>query len=129
VVLSTFHSLGVRILRAHAAKLSLPNRFAIYSSADQLAALKTACSEISIDDDTFDLKRVLRQISDWKSRRVTPETARADVAATAAQGNRSDAYAVLACDAYPRYQEVLRASGAVDFDDLLLLPVQLLERD
>src|SRR5690606_19767026 len=40
---------------------------------------------------------------------------------------RADDYAVLAADAYPRYEEVLRAAGAVDFDDLLLLPVQLLE--
>jgi DNA helicase-2/ATP-dependent DNA helicase PcrA len=127
VVLSTFHSLGVRILREHGARLGLPRRFAIFGGADQLAALRTACGEVSIDDDRFDLKLVMRQISDWKTRRVLPDQARADVAAAGATGTRADDYAVLTADAYPRYEEVLRASGAVDFDDLLLLPVQLLE--
>jgi DNA helicase-2/ATP-dependent DNA helicase PcrA len=42
------------------------------------------------------------------------------------KGNRSDDYAVLAADVYPRYEQVLRAAGACDFDDLLLLPVKLL---
>jgi len=129
ITLSTFHSLGVRILRDHGTRLGLPKKFAVYSAADQLAALKTACGEISIDDNTFDLKRVLAQISDWKTRRVSHEQARADVMSQPATGNRADVYAVLAADAYPRYDEVLRASGAVDFDDLLLLPVQLLEND
>src|SRR5690606_26462665 len=44
------------------------------------------------------------------------------------RGNRSDDYAVLAADAYPRYEESLRAAGACDFDDLLLLPLELLRR-
>ena len=46
---------------------------------DQLGALKTAASEIHIDDDRFDLPRVLRRISDWKTRGVTPERARAEL--------------------------------------------------
>jgi DNA helicase-2/ATP-dependent DNA helicase PcrA len=127
VALSTFHSLGMRILREHGARLGLPRRFAIFGGADQLAALKTACGEVSVDDDRFDLKRVMRQISDWKTRRIVPDQACAEVGSADATGTRADDYAVLAADAYPRYEEVLRASGAVDFDDLLLLPVQLLE--
>ncbi|HUP88056.1 MAG TPA: UvrD-helicase domain-containing protein [Longimicrobiales bacterium] len=127
VTLSTFHSLGVRILRAHHKKLSLPARFAIYSTPDQLATLKLACSEISISDDAFDIKRILRQISSWKNTRVLPEDARRIVAESAETGTRADDYAILACDAYVKYQEILRASGAVDFDDLLLLPLQLLQ--
>ncbi|HEX7049167.1 MAG TPA: UvrD-helicase domain-containing protein [Longimicrobiales bacterium] len=129
VVISTFHSLGVRILRAHASRLGLPQRFAIYAAPDQLAALKTACAEISIDDDRFDLKRVLRRISDWKGRRISPEVAAREVREAPMRGNRSDDYEILAAGAYARYEEILRASGAVDFDDLLLLPVRLLEAD
>ena len=129
ITLSTFHSLGVRILREHGTRLGLPKRFAVYSTPDQLAALKTAAGEVSIDDNTFDLKRVLARISDWKTRRVSPEQARQEVMTTRATGTRADAYEVLAADVYPRYDETLRASGAVDFDDLLLLPVQLLETD
>jgi DNA helicase II / ATP-dependent DNA helicase PcrA len=72
VTISTFHSLGVRILREHGRSSDLPKRFAIYSAGDQLGALRSACSEISIDDDSFDLKRVMRRISDWKTRGVDP---------------------------------------------------------
>ena len=127
VVISTFHSLGVRILREHGERLGLPRRFAIYDTRDQLGALKTATSEIHIDDDRFDLQRVLRAISDWKTRGVSPEAASREVAAEVARGDRSDDYAVLSAQAYGKYEDVLRACGAVDFDDLLLLPVRLLE--
>jgi superfamily I DNA/RNA helicase len=127
VVISTFHSLGVRILREHGEAVGLPKRFAIYDTRDQLGALKTAAAEVHIDDDRFDPHRVLRQISDWKTRGLTPEQARSRVRMEDARGDRSDDYAVLAADAYGKYQEVLRACGAVDFDDLLLLPVRLLE--
>lgn len=129
VTISTFHALGLRILRRHGSRLGLPERFAVYSVPDQLAALKTASSEISIADDRFDLKRVLRQISEWKTRRVSPEGALREVRESKLRGNRHDDYAVLSAGTYVRYEEVLRASGAVDFDDLLLLPVQLLEDD
>lgn len=129
VVVSTFHSLGVRILRWHGERLDLPKRFAIYAAADQLGALRQATEEIHIDNDRFDLKRVLAKISGWKTRRVDPDAARREVASQAETGTRADDYAVLAADAYAKYEEVLRACGAVDFDDLLLLPVKLLEQD
>jgi DNA helicase II / ATP-dependent DNA helicase PcrA len=129
VLISTFHSLGVRILREHGERLGLPGRFAIYDTRDQLGALRTAASEIHIDDDAFDLARVLRRISDWKTRGVTPAGAGKEVADAVARGSRSDDYEVLSAQAYGKYEEVLRACGAVDFDDLLLLPVRLLEED
>src|SRR5690606_17705682 len=129
ITLGTFHALGVRILREHGARLGLPQRFAIYATGDQLAALRSATSEISIADDRFALKRILWRISDWKSKRIDPAQARTLVAGEQATGTRADDYAVLAADAYPRYEETLRAAGAVDFDDLLLLPVRLLEQD
>jgi DNA helicase II / ATP-dependent DNA helicase PcrA len=91
-----------------------------------MGALRTACAEISVDDDSFDLKRVMRQISDWKTRGVEPPDAVKYVASQQATGNRADDYAVLSADAYGRYEETLRACGAVDFDDLLLLTVKLL---
>ena len=127
ITLGTFHSLGVRILREHGARLGLPARFAIYATGDQLGALKAASAEVHVLDDSFDLKRVLWRISDWKSKRITPAQARTIVANGVTTGTRADDYAILAADVYPRYEETLRAAGAVDFDDLLLLPVQLLE--
>ncbi len=129
VVLSTFHSLGARILREHGERLELPKRFAIYDTRDQLGALKQAAAEVHVDDDAFDLQRVLRQLSDWKTRGVSPAAAREEVMADPGQGTRADDYAILCADVYPRYQDVLRACGAVDFDDLLLLPTKLMAED
>jgi len=131
VLLSTFHSLGARILRHDGEKVGLPGNFSIYNTADQLSAIKRiATDEVHVSatagEDSFDPKRVLFQISDWKNRMVTPAEAAAEVATGRVKGNRSDDYAVLAADVYPRYEQTLRAAGACDFDDLLLLPVQLL---
>jgi superfamily I DNA/RNA helicase len=77
-------------------------------------------------DDVYDPKRVLAQISDWKNRLVDPDAARLEVAEGRMRDNRADDYAVLAADVYPRYEHSLRAAGACDFDDLLVLPVKLL---
>ena len=99
VTLCTFHALGLRVLREHGARLGLPKRFAVYAAADQVAALKMACSEISIANDSFDLKRVIRQISSWKNHRIEPAEATRIVQQTDATGTRADDYAVLAADA------------------------------
>ena len=129
VTLCTFHALGLRILREHGTRLGLPKKFAVYAAADQVAALKMACSEISIANDAFDLKRVMRQISAWKNYRVSPHQALEILKTEAETGTRADDYAVLSVDAYFKYEEILRACGAVDFDDLLLLPTKLLGED
>lgn len=129
VTLCTFHALGLRILREHGTRLGLPKKFAVYAAADQIAALKMACSEISIANDAFDIKRIMRQISSWKNYRIDPAQAVDIIQAEAETGTRADDYAVLSADAYHKYEEILRACGAVDFDDLLLLPTKLLADD
>jgi superfamily I DNA/RNA helicase len=134
VLLSTFHSLGARILRDHGTHVGLPKDFSIYPTGDQLAAIKRIMTEevhvtATKGDDAYDVKRILFQISDWKNRLVTPDEARREVAEGMIKGDRSDDYAVLAADVYPRYEQSLRAAGATDFDDLLLLPVQLLREN
>ena len=131
VLLSTFHSLGARILREHAEKVGLPKAFTIYATGDQVAAVKRVMMEevhvaATSGDDAYDHKKVLFQISDWKNRLVSPDEAKAEVAAGPVKGDRSDDYAILAADVYPKYEQTLRAAGACDFDDLLLLPVRLL---
>ena len=131
VLLSTFHSLGARILRDHGTHIGLPKSFAIYPTGDQVAAVKKVMTEevhvvATAGDEKFDVKQVLFQISDWKNRLVSPEEAAREVAEGKMRYNRKDDYAVLAADVYPRYEQTLRAAGAADFDDLLLLPVKLL---
>ncbi len=131
VHLSTFHSLGARILREHGEKVGLPKDFPIYPTADQLASVKRVVTEevhvaATAGDDSYDVKRVLYRIGDWKNRLVAPDEAKREVIEAPTQGNRTDDYDVLAADVYPRYEAALRAAGAVDFDDLLVLPVRLL---
>jgi len=131
VLLSTFHSLGARILREHGDRVGLPRDFSIYPTGDQVSAIKRIMAEevhvqATTGDDAYDHKRVLFSISDWKNRLVTPDQARREVAEGMVKGDRGDDYAVLAADVYPRYEQSLRAAGACDFDDLLLLPVQIL---
>ncbi len=134
VLLSTFHSLGARILREHGERIGLPQKFSIYGTGDQSAVVKRILAEevhvsATAGDERFDVKRVLGRISGWKNRLTTPLEAAREVAAGRTRGNRTDDYDVLAADVYPRYEEALRAAGACDFDDLLLLPVQLLRED
>ncbi len=131
LTLSTFHSLGARILRDHGEAAGLPKKFSIYATGDQTALVKRVISEevfvaATAGEENFDAKRVLYQISSWKNQLVGPEEAKREVIEGRVRGSRSDDYAVLAADVYPRYEEALRAAGAVDFDDLLLLPVSLL---
>ena len=129
--LSTFHSLGARILREFGSLIDLPKRFAIYSTGDQLSLLRRILTEevhvaATVGDETYDVKKVLFQISSWKNQLLGPEDARRQVAEGRMRDSRVDDYAVLAADAFPRYEESLRAAGACDFDDLLLLSVSLL---
>ncbi|MBW3655020.1 MAG: UvrD-helicase domain-containing protein, partial [Gemmatimonadetes bacterium] len=131
VLLSTFHSLGARLLRDYGDRIGLPKDFSIYPTGDQAQAVKRIMAEevhvsATIGDDSFDPKRVLFAISDWKNRLVTPPEAAREVAEGRMKNDRGDDYAVLAADIYPRYEATLRAAGACDFDDLLVLPVQLL---
>ncbi|HET7274141.1 MAG TPA: UvrD-helicase domain-containing protein, partial [Longimicrobiaceae bacterium] len=131
VTLSTFHSLGARILREHGTAIGLPERFSIYATSDQLAMIRRIVAEevhvvATAGEDQYDAKRVMHQISSWKNQMTSPVDAKREVAVGRTMENRSDDYDVLAADVYGRYEEALRAAGACDFDDLLLLPVKLL---
>jgi DNA helicase-2/ATP-dependent DNA helicase PcrA len=131
ITVSTFHSLGARILREYSVEAGLPDRFAIYATGDQLGVIRRIITEevhvaATVGDETYDVARVLARISSWKNRMVTPPEAAREVAEGRTRESRVDDYAVLAADVFPRYEESLRAAGACDFDDLLLRPVELL---
>jgi DNA helicase-2/ATP-dependent DNA helicase PcrA len=127
----TFHSLGARILRQYGHHLGLPEKFAIYATGDQLALIRRVIGEevhvvATAGEDVYDAKQVLHRISGWKNQMIGPEEASREVASGRMRGSRVDDYEVLAAAVYPRYEASLRAAGACDFDDLLLLPVRLL---
>jgi DNA helicase II / ATP-dependent DNA helicase PcrA len=117
--ISTFHSLCVRILRRHIRRLGYPEHFAIYDRTDQESLARNVLREIRVSQETLRPGDLLAAISRWKCAAVRPPQAEA-----AAGGDREH----LAAIGYRRYQNALRAAGAVDFDDLLLLVEELFRR-
>jgi DNA helicase II / ATP-dependent DNA helicase PcrA len=114
VTISTFHSLGAKILRQHIEKLGYKRSFVIYDEQEQLGAVKKILSHISSKGDKIDANAVLSFIGRIKSGSLKPG-AFAD-----------DASAALAQRILTRYESALHACNAIDFDDLLLLTLRLL---
>ncbi len=117
--ISTFHSLCVRVLRRNAQLLGLPAQFAIYDRGDQETIARRVLRELRVPNDHLRPGDLLGQIGRWKTLGLLPDRA-AEVAGTDKDH--------LAASGYRRYQRELRAAGAVDFDDLLLLTQDLLTR-
>ncbi len=115
-LISTFHSLCVRILRQEITELGYPHNFAIHDRGDQESAARTALRDLRVGEKSIRPGDLLARISRWKMAGISPRSAASHVE------NDLD---ILAAAAYRKYQANLRASGAVDFDDLLLLTHQL----
>src|SRR5579859_5623979 len=110
LTVSTFHAFGVRIVREQHEKLGLPAKFAILDSGDQAALVKRLLRDLKIDDKRFDVPRLLSIISRLRTTGVT--------------GHADDEYELAGSELLPKYELGLRAMGATDFDDLLLLPLR-----
>ena len=118
MTISTFHSLGVQILKSHIDRLGFKRNFSIYAGSDQLRLVRELLRERGADSSNRDAEQILWRISAAKNRLIdAPEY----------QGNIRDPLSQLVATIYPRYQRALKAYNAVDFDDLLLLTVRLLE--
>ncbi len=118
-MISTFHSLCVKILRDEIEALGYPKKFVIYDRGDQESAARRALRDIKVNETSLSPADLLSQISRWKMVGVLPELA---------TEYSDDDKAFLAASGYRRYQLSLRASGAVDCDDLLLLTAQLFDQ-
>ncbi|MEQ8765122.1 MAG: UvrD-helicase domain-containing protein [Planctomycetota bacterium] len=117
--ISTFHSMGARILRREAEALGFDPRFTIYDTGDRKALVKQVMSELSIDTSHYRPSQVASTIGDLKVRLVPPEEF-----AEQSLDYFNDAVARI----YPAYQEALRNNNALDFDDLLARPIELFEK-
>ena len=117
LTISTFHALGLRILQIEHAKLGLRRGFSIFDADDSAVQIKDLLPPGSKPDAIEAMKQL---ISRAKNAGLSPEQA-----AEAARSTREREAAAL----YARYQQRLGAFNAVDFDDLIRLPVQLLETD
>jgi DNA helicase-2/ATP-dependent DNA helicase PcrA len=115
--MSTFHSLGVRVLRAHIERLGRPRDFVIYDEADQRSLMKETLEALDIGEAYFEPRGALEAVGRAKDKLLEP----GDVRARASESREK-----LLADLYEGYQERLRAANALDFDDLLFLTVRLL---
>jgi len=120
LTIGTFHALGLQILRSERKALGLPRGFVVYDQSDQLGAVREALRSMRDGDRRFDVKALLTRISLAKNNFVAPEDY---------QGNPADDYDVTTAEVYPKYQEMMRSCAAYDFDDLIVEPVRLFERD
>jgi DNA helicase-2/ATP-dependent DNA helicase PcrA len=114
----TFHSACGRILRSEAERLGYRSNFTIYDSADQVRLVKQCLEELEKDPKRFVPRGVHAQISNAKNQLVTPAMYAERI---------SSFYDQTIAEAYELYQRKLAASNAVDFDDMLMLTVQILE--
>src|SRR5207249_4035814 len=115
----TFHAACGRILRREAPRLGYRTNFTIYDSADQLRLTKQCLEELERDPKRFTPRGIHSQISNGKNQLIGPAEYASRV---------SSFYDQTVADVYELYQRKLFASNAVDFDDMLYLTVDVLER-
>jgi DNA helicase-2/ATP-dependent DNA helicase PcrA len=114
----TFHSACVRILRREAKRFGYPSSFSIYDQADSQRLMALACRELELDAKQFPPKAMAAQVSNLKNELIDHETF-----AARARTARDRALA----EAYGEYQRRLHAAGAMDFDDLIMVTVNLFQ--
>jgi DNA helicase-2/ATP-dependent DNA helicase PcrA len=115
----TFHSACGRILRAEAPRLGYRSNFTIYDQADQVRLVKACLEELERDPKRFVPRGIHSQISNAKNQLIGPEEYASRVASF---------YDQTVADVYALYQRRLFGSNAVDFDDMLMLTVEVLRR-
>ena len=117
VVMGTFHAVFVRFLREYAESLGYPSNFTIYDTSDSQSAIKACVKEMGLDDKIYKPREVLSRISMAKNNLITYT---AYQAAQELQTQDYHAKRPRLGEVYQRYQEKLKQSGVMDFDDILL---------
>ena len=122
VLISTFHSLGARLLRQYADRLSLDRNFTIYDQSDRAKVVKMAVEDLDAAlSSRFSPESIAGAISKAKNHLLSPEK-------YAAKG-AEDYFGQVVARVYPLYEKRLRDSNALDFDDLLYWPALALKHD
>ena len=118
--IGTFHSLGLRIIRENCGYLNLPSNFSIIDSDDVLTVIKKILKDMNLDTKQYSPSYIRNRISFIKNQMLS------DMELDKFFNTPIDKIVV---DVYYKYNERLNASAAVDFDDLLLMPVRLFEHN
>lgn len=118
--ISTFHAMCVRILRRDIDKLGYDRSFSILDTTDQLNVVKDVLKSMNLDQKQYPPRQFLNAISNFKNALITEKEAKE---------NAYDFREKLNADIYSEYQEVLYRNSALDFDDLIMLTIQLFEKE
>ena len=116
---STFHSMCVRILRRFIDRLGYDNRFTIYDTDDQKTLMKEVCKKVAIDTKVFKERSLMSAISSAKNELILPDEFELNVGGDFAK--------LKIAKVYREYEAQQKANNALDFDDLLVKTVQLLQ--
>ena len=115
----TFHSISARLLRKEIQQLGYTNDFAIYDQDDSKSLVKHIINQLDLDDKSFVPKAIQAQISNAKNKMISCE-----FMSTTAEGFMDEKIS----DIYTEYQKLLKKNNALDFDDLLLKPLELFNK-
>lgn len=116
--ISTFHSMCVRILRRDIDRIGFNRNFSILDTTDQQSVIKQIMKDRNMDTKKYDYRAILGSISSAKNELVGPE----EYLKTA-----SDYFTKVTADVYTEYQKRLRKNSALDFDDLIMMTIQLFQ--
>lgn len=119
VWVSTFHSACVRILRRFIDRLGYENHFTIYDTDDQKTLIKEVCRKVDVDKKVFKERSLLSAISSAKNEMILPDEFELNAGGDFAK--------MKIAKVYREYEAQMRANNALDFDDLLVKTVQLLQ--
>lgn len=119
IQISTFHSFGLRIIRENYEKLGYEKNFTIIDSDDSLTVVKKILKDMGIDYARFNPKFIKNQISSCKNEMVTPEKY---------QNLVNDELSDITYKVYKKYQDTLLRNNSLDFDDLLIKPIELFNK-
>jgi DNA helicase-2/ATP-dependent DNA helicase PcrA len=116
--IGTFHSTCVRILRKYIHHMGYENTFVIYDTADQQVLMKRVMRDMSIDEKQFNPRTLLGQISAAKNELITAEKYRHMI---------SNSFTEKVAEVYREYSKALVKNNALDFDDIIMKTVELLQ--
>lgn len=118
---STFHSLGVHIIKENARSVGLNRHFTILDKADSRGAVRDAMKKLSLDPKEFDIGKIQSIISREKGNALELEEYKINLA--------GDYFGEIVGNVWEEYEKILKAEGALDFDDLLLKTLALLRKE
>ncbi|BCK69132.1 DNA helicase [Streptomyces libani subsp. rufus] len=124
---STFHSACVRILRRESKKLGFTSSFSIYDAADSKRLMALVCRDLDLDPKRYPPKSFSAKISNLKNELIDEETFAGTAAGGTSQTESGGGFEKTLAEAYAMYQARLREANALDFDDIIMTTVNLLQ--